>query len=65
MATSGAMDHDLISVKQRDYSRAKFWKELTSYLIEADYPYTIHYEEPMTPPEDLSSTDLENWYLNI
>ncbi|MHA1212653.1 MAG: AAR2 pre-mRNA splicing protein, partial [Candidatus Heimdallarchaeota archaeon] len=63
MATSGAMNHALISVKQKDFARAKFWKELTDYIQEEQFTLELNLEEPMQPPANLTSDDLEQWYL--
>ncbi|MBY8993238.1 MAG: hypothetical protein KGD59_01720 [Candidatus Heimdallarchaeota archaeon] len=63
MAISGAMNQALIPVMKKSYSLVQFWLELTSYLKYENYPFTLHKEEPMTPPTELTPKELEEWYL--
>lgn len=63
MAVGGAMNQALIPVMEVSHSMVQYWINLTNHLKYENYPFSINEEEPMTPPTDLTSKELEEWYL--
>jgi len=60
LALSGAMDQTLITY---DEDTREIWQELTKYITHQDFPPTLHQEESIQPPTNLSAEDLSQWML--
>jgi hypothetical protein len=60
LALSGAMDQALITY---DEDAREIWQELTKYITCNDFPPTLHQEEIIQPPTNLSPEELSQWML--
>lgn len=64
LALSGAMNKALIPVMLRSPEMAMDWIKLVSYIKIDNFPFTLHSETPIIPPENLSSEEMSAWFLD-
>lgn len=62
LALSGTMNRALIPVMIRDGKAQALWQGLVSHVKKEGFPPTLHEEEPMSPPLELSPEQLSDWY---
>ncbi|MHA1384409.1 MAG: AAR2 pre-mRNA splicing protein [Candidatus Helarchaeota archaeon] len=64
MALSGSMNQKLIPVMQRNMEMALLWSDMVSYIKKNNFPLKLYSETPITPPDNLSPEEMQDWFLN-